>query len=146
MEAFESLCVRFRRLRNQNGDPQFGAAKNRLAKGIREGNGTEEDRETAMAWLAQLGSWHRHLEREWVGGVSIKGGEITPEDAVGLVFNGEIFHRNAESVSALAEHSGWQWTLVGFLYHQIEAFSRLYWDLALGIDAAVSAVRNARAA
>lgn len=39
-EAFESLCVRFRRLRNQNGEPQFEAVRNRLRRCITEGDGS----------------------------------------------------------------------------------------------------------
>jgi hypothetical protein len=142
-EAFESLCVRFRRLRNQNGDPQFGGVKNQLARCIATCGGTQADRDAAMGWVSDLHSWHVRLEREWAASLTIRSpsGILTPADAIDLVFNGDIFHRTRATVMALSENLGWRWTLIGPLYHQIDTFSSLYCEMAQGIDTILGSAR-----
>lgn len=75
--------------------------------------------------------------KSWVADVTIQsqGGDVSPERAIELVFNGDIFHRNAAAVNGLSQHRGWQWTLVGHLFGQIAALSAVYWEMAQGIGA-----------
>lgn len=128
-EAFESLCIRFRRLWQQKGDSNFAAVRATLRMNI-QADPSEESR-LARTWIDGLGKTHSLMSKRWAIGEL----EMTPDQAIRLVFNGELFHRDRGRRKALSDAQGWQWTVVPGIYLQIQIMSRVYRSLAIGVGA-----------
>ena len=112
-------------------DPEFYRARNRLSELVYESSLTEPDRAIVIDWLKELKGRAKALDDAWVMGQVIAGPRpISPGEGLELVFNGHLFHRVYAKERKLTEMRGWQWTLIGQLLFQIEALSKIYWELA----------------
>ncbi len=140
-EAFEAMCVRFRRL-HQGGGAAFGNVRGALAHLIDESEGGRAVKD----WLADLRRAHTQLTNVWAAPIEIRGGDglaISPSDALDLVFNGEMFHSDPAKADDLASRVGSWWiNLAGELYLQIRTFSRLYMSLAYAVAAVIASPSN----
>jgi hypothetical protein len=142
-EAFEAMCIRFRRLRQGGGGGgAFGNVRGALAHLIDE----SQDGRAVKDWLADLRRAHTHLTNVWAAPIEIRGSDgfaISPADALELVFNGEMFHGDPAKADELASRVGSWWiNLAGELYLQIGTFSRLYMSLAYAVAAVLANPSN----
>jgi hypothetical protein len=96
-----------------------------------------EESRLARKWIDGLGKSHSLMSRRWAIGEL----EMTPEQAMRLVFNGELFHRDRDRRQVLSHASGWQWTVVPGIHMQIRIICRVYRDLAIGVGAVLGTPR-----
>jgi hypothetical protein len=134
IEAFESLCVRFRRLTLESEQATFSRVRNELGRLVKRG---DHRCEPVQEWLAELKNGYKELQRRWALADLFARREssrvpITPKPAFDLVFNGEMFH--ADPDKSVKELGNWRLMVAAELYQQIVLFSDLSWNLLRALE------------
>jgi hypothetical protein len=129
VEAFESMCLRFRRLELAKASERttFTSVRGEVGRLIRR-HPSEVVEETSV-WLEELKVRRAWLLNRW-GSLGLS--DLTPATALDLAFNGELFHLQKE-----AELEQRRVLIFSALYHQISFFSLLYSSLATALETAL---------